>query len=100
MAGMSGRRLLIGIVFMGIAVPAILFFLLGLERWTQLFTVAVTCFLAWGLADLTGDILARPRLENRTPVSAIRDLEIVQPGGDDALQNREPGEGREPGASS
>jgi hypothetical protein len=61
---------------MGIAVPATIFFLLGLHTSSQFFTIAATTFLAWGLADLLASILERPRLENRSPGMAIKeDLE-------------------------
>jgi hypothetical protein len=73
---MSGPRLIVGIIVMGIAVPATIFFLLGLHMPSQFFTVAATTFLAWGLADLLASILERPRLENRSPGMAIKeDLE-------------------------
>ena len=61
---------------MGIAVPATIFFLLGLRTPSQFFTIAATTFLAWGLADLLASILERPRLQNRSPGMAIKeDLE-------------------------
>ena len=73
---MSGPRLIVGMIVMGIAVPATIFFLLGLHTPSQFFTVAATTFLAWGLADLLASILERPRLENRSPGMAIKeDLE-------------------------
>lgn len=58
---------------MGIAVPIILFFLLGLHSWTELFTLAATTFLAWGVADLFASILEKPRLRNRSPGQALRE---------------------------
>lgn len=61
---------------MGIAVPAILFYFLPLTEWTELFTISVTCLLAWGVGWVASDLLDRPRLENRTPVGALRDLEM------------------------
>jgi hypothetical protein len=68
--------LIIGIILMGIALPATIFFLLGLHTPWQFFTIAATTFLAWGLADLLASILERPRLENRSPGMAIKeDLE-------------------------
>ncbi|MGH9459241.1 MAG: hypothetical protein ACRD2J_16520 [Thermoanaerobaculia bacterium] len=73
---MHGKRLVVGLVVMGIVVPAILFFFLRLGSFGELFTVAATCFLAWGIADFTADILARPRLANRTPGSAFREIEM------------------------
>ena len=75
---MRGIRLLIGVLVMGIAVPAILFLLLELGSFGEFFTVSVTCVLAWGLADLAATILERPRLENRTPRSAIREIDVAQ----------------------
>jgi hypothetical protein len=73
---MSGPRLIVGIIVMGIAVPLTIFVVLGLHTLPQFFTVAATTFLAWGLADLLASILERPRLENRSPGMAIReDLE-------------------------
>ena len=70
---MSGIRLVIGTFVMGIAVPIILFFLLGLHSWTELFTLAATTFLAWGVADLFASILEKPRLRNRSPGKALRE---------------------------
>jgi len=69
----SGIRLVIGTFVMGIAVPVILFFLLGLHNWTELFTLAATTFLAWGVADLFASILEKPRLRNRSPGQALRE---------------------------
>ncbi|HSN67616.1 MAG TPA: hypothetical protein VLV48_00100 [Thermoanaerobaculia bacterium] len=75
---MRGIRLFIGFIVMGIAVPAILFFFLELGTLGELFTVSATCFLAWGIADLAAGILERPRLEGRTPRSAIREIDVAQ----------------------
>jgi hypothetical protein len=73
---MSGPRLIVGIIVMGIAVPLTIFFLLGLHTVSQFFTVAATTFLAWGLADVLSSILERPRLKNRSPGMALKeDLE-------------------------
>ncbi|HXH40062.1 MAG TPA: hypothetical protein VNN08_15635 [Thermoanaerobaculia bacterium] len=73
---MSGRRLIVGVIVMGIGVPLTIFFLVGLHTPSQFFTVAATTFLAWGLADLLATILERPRLENRSPGLALKeDLE-------------------------
>ncbi len=58
---------------MGIAVPMTLFFLLGLHSVTHFFTLAVTTFCSWGIADLLSTILERPRLQNRSPGQAIRE---------------------------
>jgi hypothetical protein len=73
---MTGRRLIVGVIVMGIGVPLTIFFLLGLHTLSQFFTVAATTFLAWGMADFLATILERPRLENRSPKMAIKeDLE-------------------------
>ncbi len=73
---MSGIRLVVGIIVMGIAVPLTLFFLLHLTTMSQLLTVATVTFLAWGVADLLSGILEKPRLKDRSPGKAIReDLE-------------------------
>ena len=58
---------------MGIILPLALFLLLGLQTPSQLFTIAASSFLAWGVADLLASILEKPRLTNRTPGGAIRE---------------------------
>ena len=70
---MSGKRLIVGAIVMGLAVPAALFFLLGLRTASQFFTIGAAAFLAWGVADLFASILERPRLSDRTPGQAIRE---------------------------
>lgn len=70
---MSGKRLIVGAIVMGVAVPLALFFLLGLQTPAQFFTVAACTFSAWGVADLFASILERPRLRDRTPTGAIRE---------------------------
>jgi len=75
----SGIRLVVGILVMGIAVPLTLFFLLHLNTIPQLLTVATVTFLSWGIADLLSGILEKPRLKDRSPAKAIReDLERRQ----------------------
>jgi len=69
----SGPRLIIGIIVMGIAVPLVIFFLLDLKTPAQLFAIAATTFLAWGVADLFASILEKPRLKDRSPGRAIRE---------------------------
>jgi hypothetical protein len=69
----SGIRLVVGAIVMGVVVPVMLFYLLGLSRLPQLFTLAAASFLAWGAADLLAVILERPRLKDRTPTKAIKD---------------------------
>ncbi|HEY2091542.1 MAG TPA: hypothetical protein VGJ81_06620 [Thermoanaerobaculia bacterium] len=70
---MSGPRLIIGIMVMGIAVPLAIFFLLDLSKVTEFFTIAATTFLSWGVADLFATILEKPRLKGRSPGAAIRE---------------------------
>lgn len=70
---MSGPRLIVGIIVMGIAVPSAIFFLLDLSTVTEFFTVAATTFLSWGVADLFATILEKPRLKDRSPGAAIRE---------------------------
>ena len=56
---------------MGVAVPATLFFLLGLSTISQFLTVAATTFLSWGIADLLASILEKPRLRGRSARGVI-----------------------------
>lgn len=70
---MSGRRLIIGAIGMGIILPLAIFLLLGLQTASQFFTIAASSFLAWGAADLLASILEKPRLTDRTPGGAIRE---------------------------
>lgn len=70
---MTGRRLLIGVIVMGVAIPITLFLLLDLHSLSQLFTIAVTTFLSWGVADLLATILEKPRLQGRTPGRAFKE---------------------------
>jgi len=69
----SGIRLVVGVIVMGIAVPITLFFLLHLHTIGEFFAVAATTFLAWGVAELLSIILERPRLKDRSPGRAIRE---------------------------
>jgi hypothetical protein len=72
----SGTRLVVGVIVMGIAVPLTLFFLLHLGSIPQLLSIAAVTFLSWGVADLLSGILERPRLKDRSPGHAFReDLE-------------------------
>lgn len=64
---------MVGIIVMGIAVPVILFLLLGLRSPTALFTIAAVTFLSWGMADLLATIIGKPRLRDRSPGRAIRE---------------------------
>ncbi|MDP9194050.1 MAG: hypothetical protein M3P06_20330 [Acidobacteriota bacterium] len=70
---MSGIRLVVGIIVMGIAVPVTLFLLLDLHAPSTLFTIAAVTFLAWGFGDLVSSIMERPRLKDRSPGRALRE---------------------------
>ena len=70
---MSGLRLLIGVIVMGIAVPITLFLLLELHSPSALFTIAAVTFLSWGVADLLATILGKPRLQGRSPGKALKE---------------------------
>ena len=73
---MSGKRLVVGIIVMGVALPLTLFFLLKLQTFPQLLTIAAATFATWGIADVLASILEKPRLRDRTPGHALRqDLE-------------------------
>ena len=70
---MSGIRLVVGAIVMGIAIPVALFLLLGLHSMAQLFTIAAATFIAWGVADLLSTILEKPRLQGRSPGKAFKE---------------------------
>ena len=70
---MSGIRLVIGIIVMGIAVPVTLFLLLHLHTLSELLTIAAVTFLSWGFGDLVATIMERPRLKDRSPGRALRE---------------------------
>lgn len=70
---MSAIRLLIGVVVMGVAVPVMIFLLLGLQTPGELFTIAASTFLSWGVIDLLATILEKPRLRGRSPGQALRE---------------------------
>ena len=70
---MSGKRLVIGLIVMGVGLPLTLFYLLDLQTLSQLFTIAISTFLAWGVTDFLANILSRPRLQGRSPGGAIRE---------------------------
>lgn len=73
MPRVSGRRLIIGTILMGIITPGVIFLLLGLSTVSQFFTIAACTFLAWGVGDLLATILEQPRLKGRTPTAALRE---------------------------
>ncbi len=72
---MSGIRLVVGVIVMGVVVPITVFLLLGLSTLSQLFTIAACTFLAWGVADLLSSLLERPRLQDRSPGAFRKDWE-------------------------
>jgi hypothetical protein len=69
----SGVRLVVGVIVMGVAVPITLFLLLGLHSISNLLTIATTTLLTWGVADFLATILERPRLKDRSPGKALRE---------------------------
>jgi purine-cytosine permease-like protein len=69
----SGIRLVVGVIVMGIAVPVTIFFLLGLHTISQLLSIAAVTLFSWGVADLLASILEKPRLKGRSPGHAIRE---------------------------
>jgi peptidoglycan/LPS O-acetylase OafA/YrhL len=71
----TGPRLIVGIIVMGIILPVVLFLLLHLSTISQLLTIAASTFLSWGVAELLARILEKPRLKDRSPQDAIRDWE-------------------------
>lgn len=71
MTGVTGTRLMVGFVVMGVAVPLTLFYLLSLETVSQFLTIAACTFLSWGVADLFARILEKPRLKGRSARGAI-----------------------------
>lgn len=70
---MSGIRLVVGVIVMGLAVPVTLFLLLHLHSIPELLTIAAVTFFSWGFGDLLSSILERPRLKDRSPGHAIRE---------------------------
>jgi hypothetical protein len=69
----SGIRLVIGVVVMGILLPIMLFLLLGLTTASQLFTLSAAMLLTWGVIDVLAGILERPRLKGRSPQQALKE---------------------------
>jgi len=69
----SHVRLAVGILVMGIAVPIILFFVLGLHTLSEFLVIFATTFLSWGVVDFLATILEKPRLRDRSPGRAIRE---------------------------
>jgi hypothetical protein len=61
------------VIVMGFAVPVTLFLLLDLHSVTDLLTIAAVTFFSWGVADLLGTILEKPRLKDRSPGKAFKE---------------------------
>lgn len=64
---------MVGVIVMGFAVPITLFLLLDLHSTTELLTIAAVTFFSWGVADLLGTILEKPRLKDRSPGKALKE---------------------------
>lgn len=70
---MTGVRLWIGILTMGVIVPAVILFFFRtytLAAWT---TVAVPCFFGWCVAEFVANVLARPKIENRKAADVLKE---------------------------
>lgn len=73
---MTGRRLAIAVVVMGLGVPVVLFIILDLRDLSDAFVVSATCLFAWAVVHLLGEILTLPRMRGRSnPVDALRQWE-------------------------
>ena len=70
---MSRIRFVAGVIVMGIAVPLTIFLLLDLHSYSQLFAIAATTFISWGVADFLATILEKPRLRDRSPGKAFKE---------------------------
>ncbi len=70
---MSGIKLVIGVIVMGIGVPITLFLLLHLHTLSEFFTIVAVTLFSWGVADLLATILQKPRLDDRSPGKALKD---------------------------
>lgn len=77
---MRGKRLLIGLVAMGFAVPAVIFYFLGLRTAGAFATIAIPSFFGWCVAEFTANVIARPLLRSASPSAALREWD--QPSGD------------------
>jgi len=75
---MTGVRLLIGLIVMGVFLPLILLFLLDLRTLDEFVILSVSCFMTWGVADLVANILSRSRLEDRSPSGALKSLDLTE----------------------
>jgi hypothetical protein len=71
----SGARLGVGFLVMGVFVPLTLFLFLGFDSINAFLILAVTTFCGWCLADVMANILSRPRLKDRTPSDALHNWE-------------------------
>lgn len=71
---MSGKRLIVGSIVMGVLAPVTIFFFLELRSLTLLAGLMATLFMGWCLTDFTATILSRSRHEGRGLSEAVRDL--------------------------
>lgn len=56
----------------GIA-PAVAFYFLRLQTLEQFLTIAIPSFFGWCVAEFIANVLARPRLADRTAKTAFRE---------------------------
>lgn len=70
---MRGSRLIVGLFAMGVLIPAVIFYLLELTTIRQFGAIAIPSFFGWCIAEFVANVLARPRLENRSPSAALRE---------------------------
>lgn len=70
---MTGVRLWIGFLTMGIAVPLVVLFFLRNLTLSGYATVAIPAFFGWCIADFVANILSRPKIANRKPSDVIRE---------------------------
>lgn len=81
---MTGARLIIGLVTMGIAVPLVTLFFIQTYSLGAWLAVAIPSFFGWCIAEFMANVLARPRLDDCSPGKAIRDWQPAgDPGGSD-----------------
>lgn len=72
---MSGRRLLIGTIVMGIVVPITIFFFLEIRDYRKLAGLMVTLFMGWCVTDFIATILSRPVRTDQRATDVLRDLQ-------------------------
>lgn len=60
---------------MAVIVPSVIFYFLDLFSFDAWVAIAVPSFFGWCVAEFVSNILSRPRLENRSPRSALKEWE-------------------------